>query len=61
MNPIGAWAYRFKREKKTNFSKSISPAKLRVANALMPLFATLDHVPGLGGLSWIGAFRLRRA
>jgi SAM-dependent methyltransferase len=56
MNPLGAWSYRFKREQKTNFSKSLSPAKLRAANALMPLFATLDLVPGLNGLSLVGVF-----
>lgn len=57
MNPAGAWAYRFKRERKTNFSKSISPAKLRAVNALMPLLAALDHLPGLPGLSLVGVFR----
>lgn len=59
MNPVGAWGYRFKRERPTNFSRSISPAKLRAANALMPLFAALDHVPGLKGLSLIGVFERR--
>lgn len=59
MNPVGAWGYRFKRERSTNFSRSISPAKLRAANALMPLFAALDHVPGLKGLSLIGVFERR--
>jgi cyclopropane fatty-acyl-phospholipid synthase-like methyltransferase len=57
MNPAGAWGYRMKRERSTNFSKSIAPGKLRVVNALMPLLATLDHVPGLKGLSLIGVFR----
>lgn len=59
MNPAGAWGYRFKRERPTNFSRSISPAKLRIANVLMPLFAALDHVPGLEGLSLIGVFERR--
>ncbi len=59
MNPVGAWGYRWKRERRTNFSRSISPAKLRLANALMPLFAALDYVPGLKGLSLIGVFRAR--
>lgn len=59
MNPLGAWAYKRKRDKRTNFSRSVSPVKLRVANALMPLFAALDHVPGLAGLSLIGVFRAR--
>jgi len=56
MNPAGAWGYRFKRERETNFSKSISPGKLRAVNAFMPLLAALDRVPGLKGLSLIGIF-----
>jgi SAM-dependent methyltransferase len=59
MNPAGAWGYRFKKEKKTNFSKTFSPAKLKVVNAMIPMLALLDHVPGLKGLSLIGVFRLR--
>ncbi len=59
MNPAGAWSYRFKKEKKTNFSKTFSPGKLKVVNALMPMLAWLDHVPGLKGLSLIGVFRVR--
>lgn len=59
MNPIGAWGYRRKREQRTNFSRSVSPGKLRLANALMPVFAAFDHVPGLKGLSLIGVFRAR--
>lgn len=57
MNPAGAWAYRFKRERRTNFSKSVSPAKLKAVNALMPLLAALDHLPGFAGLSLVGVFR----
>jgi hypothetical protein len=59
MNPAGAWGYRFKKEKKTNFSKTFSPGKLRVVNALIPALALLDHVPGLKGLSLVGVFVLR--
>lgn len=58
MNPAGAWGYRFKKEKKTNFSKTFSPGKLRVVNALIPALALLDHVPGLKGLSLVGVFVL---
>jgi SAM-dependent methyltransferase len=58
MNPAGAWGYRLRRERSTNYSSTFSPAKLRIVNALMPLFAALDHVPGLPGLSWIGTFEL---
>lgn len=56
MNPAGAWGYRFKKEKQTNFSKTFSPGKLKAVNALMPLLALLDRVPGLKGLSLIGVF-----
>ena len=59
MNPAGAWSYRFKKERKTNFSKTFSPGKLKVVNALMPMLALLDRVPGLKGLSLIGVFRAR--
>ena len=60
MNPAGAWGYRFKKEKKTNFSKTFSPGKLRAVNALIPALALLDRVPGLKGLSLVGVFELRR-
>jgi SAM-dependent methyltransferase len=57
MNPAGAWSYRFKRNQKSSFSSTFSPGKLKVVNALMPLIALLDHVPGLKGLSLIGVFQ----
>jgi len=56
MNPAGAWGYKKKRVENTNYSKSISPGKLKVINALMPALAMLDHVPGLKGLSLVGVF-----
>ena len=59
MNPAGAWGYRFKREQKTNYSRSIAPAKLRLINRLIPALALLDHVPGLRGLSLVGVFERR--
>jgi SAM-dependent methyltransferase len=58
MNPAGAWGYRRKRTQGTNYSKSISPGKLKLINALVPALALLDHVPGLGGLSLVGTFEL---
>ena len=58
MNPIGAWGYRLKKEKKTNFSKTFSPGTLRVVNALIPALALLDHLPGFKGLSLVGVFEL---
>ena len=56
MNPAGAWGYRFKKEQKTNFSKTFSPGKLKAVNALIPFLALLDRVPGLRGLSLVGVF-----
>jgi SAM-dependent methyltransferase len=56
MNPAGAWGYRFKKQQQTNFSKTFSPDKLKAANALMPVLALLDKVPGLKGLSLVGVF-----
>jgi SAM-dependent methyltransferase len=57
MNPAGAWGYRFKKQKQTNYSRTFSPAKLRVVNRVIPLLSLLDHVPGLKGLSLVGIFR----
>ena len=56
MNAAGAWAYRFKRGRRSSFSQTFSPARLRVVNALIPLLALLDRVPGLKGLSLVGVF-----
>ena len=61
MNPVGAWGYRFKKEKKTNFSKTFSPGKLKAVNTLIPALALLDHVPFLKGLSLVGVFQLAPA
>lgn len=57
MNPAGAWGYRFKKAKETNYSKTFSPGKLKAVNTVIPLLALLDHVPGLKGLSLIGVFQ----
>ena len=56
MNPVGAWGYRWKKGKKTNYSKTFSPASLKAVNALIPALALLDRVPGLKGLSLVGVF-----
>jgi SAM-dependent methyltransferase len=61
MNPAGAWGYRFKKQKRTNFSRTFSPGKLRAVNSVIPLLAMLDHVPGLKGLSLVGVFQLDAA
>lgn len=56
MNPVGAFIYRFKRKKKTNFSRSVSPTTLKLANRLIPLLALFDNLPGVKGLSLIGIY-----
>jgi SAM-dependent methyltransferase len=59
MNPVGAWGYRFKKSRRSSYSQTFSPGKLRIVNALIPALALLDGVPGLKGLSLIGTFELR--
>lgn len=60
MNPAGAWSYRFKKEKRTNFSKTFSPTRLKAVNTLIPMIALLDHLPFLKGLSLVGVFELEQ-
>lgn len=57
MNPAGAWGYRFKRNKRTTYSKTFSRTTLRALNAVIPALALLDHLPFLHGLSLVGIFR----
>jgi len=61
MNPAGAWGYRFKKEKKTNFSKTFSPGKLKALNTLIPVLARFAHVPFLKGMSLVGVVQLDRS
>jgi SAM-dependent methyltransferase len=58
MNPAGAWGYRLKRRRRSSYSQTFSPGKLKVVNALIPALALLDGLPGLKGLSLIGVFEL---
>jgi cyclopropane fatty-acyl-phospholipid synthase-like methyltransferase len=60
MNAAGAWGYRLKRRRRTGFSLTFSPGKLRCVNALIPALALLDRLPGLKGLSLVGVFELQR-
>jgi SAM-dependent methyltransferase len=57
INPIGALAYRLKRGKNMNFSRTFTTGQLRVINWILPLLAPFDNVPFLGGLSLVGVFR----
>jgi hypothetical protein len=59
MNPVGAWGYRLKKDRDTNYSKTFSPAKLKLVNAAIPVLALFDHLPGLDGLSLVGIFDLK--
>lgn len=56
MNAAGSWGYRMKRHEKASFSETFSPAKLKLVNAIIPMLALIDRVPGLKGLSLIGVF-----
>lgn len=55
MNAIGAFAYRRKRKRSTNFSRSVPRWQLKLGNATMPLIAACDVLP-LKGLSLVGIF-----
>jgi len=57
MNPLGAWAYRVKNNKKSTFSKTFSPTKLKIINIIIPVISVLDKIPGLKGLSLVGIFQ----
>ncbi|HEV8112145.1 MAG TPA: class I SAM-dependent methyltransferase [Planctomycetota bacterium] len=56
MNAAGAWGYRMKRHRRESYSETFSPGKLKLVNALIPMLALIDRVPGLKGLSLIGVF-----
>jgi SAM-dependent methyltransferase len=56
MNAAGSWGYRMKRHRRASFSETFSPTKLKIVNALIPVLALIDRVPGLKGLSLIGVF-----
>ncbi|TQV76258.1 class I SAM-dependent methyltransferase [Denitrobaculum tricleocarpae] len=57
INPLGAIAYRAKREKKSNFSQTFSPGALKLINIAIPALSLLDHLRFLPGQSWVGVFR----
>lgn len=60
MNPLGALAYRLKRRKSTNFSRTFSLESLKLINWVLPYLRPLDRLQFLGGLSLIGAFERGR-
>ena len=57
LNRIGAAAYRLKRGKATNFSRSFTPWQLYVINACIPLLRIVDNFPYLPGLSLLAVLR----
>lgn len=56
MNPVGALAYRMKKNKSQNFSRSVSAYTLRLANVFIPALRLLDRIPHKIGLSIIGIY-----
>ena len=57
INQIGGLAYRLKRQRNTNFSKTFSPTTLKVINTLLPALALADRVNFFPGLSLIAVLR----
>lgn len=57
INRLGALAYRFKRQKPSNFSKTFSVGQLRVINWAIPLIRLGDAIPVSGGLSFACVMR----
>ena len=58
INPLGLFAYRRKRSHSTNFSKTFSPAVLKVVNMGIPFLSPLDLLcPVTRGLSLVAIAR----
>jgi 2-polyprenyl-3-methyl-5-hydroxy-6-metoxy-1,4-benzoquinol methylase len=57
INPIGALAYRMKKQNSTNFSRTFTKGQLRMINGVLPLLSLLDGLPMLPGLSLAGVFQ----
>ena len=51
INRIGGFAYRFRSQRPTNFSRTFSAAQLKAINVALPLIRMFDLLPGLPGLS----------
>ena len=56
LNQAGAVAYKFKKRKKTNFSKTFSPATLKAINLAIPTLAAFDRIRIFAGLSVVAVF-----
>lgn len=56
-NKPGAFMYRMRRNKKSNFSRTFKPSILRMINFLIPFLTLFDKILPGPGLSWIGVFR----
>jgi 2-polyprenyl-3-methyl-5-hydroxy-6-metoxy-1,4-benzoquinol methylase len=59
INPLGGLLYRFRNHARTNLSRTFSSGQLRLLNAALPLFSTLDLIPGLPGLSLVALLEKR--
>ena len=53
MNPLGGFTYRFKKDKKKNFSLTFSDFQLSLINVLIPLIRLFDYLPFLPAQSYI--------
>jgi len=56
-NRLGAFVYRLRRNRDTNFSKTFNPLVLRVINLTIPIVAAIDRIMPGKGLSLIGIYR----
>ena len=59
INKLGALVYRFKKNRKTNFSRTFSPMTLKAINLFIPLLQFIDKILLWKGLSLIGVYEKR--
>ena len=59
INRLGAIAYRARKDRRSNFSRTFTPGQLKLINRLLPVIRLGDALPGLPGLSLVGGFRKR--
>ncbi len=56
-NFFGSLLYPMKKNKNKNFSKTFKSWKIKLANTIIPLIASMDFIPQSKGLSLIGVFQ----
>ena len=57
INPIGAIAYRLKKNKKSNFSRTFSVWQLKIINFMIPVISWFDNTPLLPGMSLLCVYK----